>query len=210
MASGRLDTLPADPVERLSAMPPSMIKILSGALAALPGCGARRLSMRGIGEASGVSRGTLYKYFASREEVLSAIAEYLSLRFEKGVREAAAGIDDPLARLRAVVEYQIGCVSREETDRLLVAEPAFVATFLRAHFPRRAAALRMALAPTFAHFEARLGHALDRQLIAEMLVRLQLSAALIPADERLRQLPAAMATALVLLGGACENEDRGA
>jgi DNA-binding phage protein len=57
------------------ALSPSVIRILSGALDAIASRGARRLSMSDIIEASGVSRGTLYRYFSNKEEVLSAVAE---------------------------------------------------------------------------------------------------------------------------------------
>ena len=59
-------------------MSPSVIKILSGALDAIAERGVRRLSMSDIIEASGVSRGTLYRYFSSKDDVLAAVAEFTS------------------------------------------------------------------------------------------------------------------------------------
>src|SRR3546814_16174415 len=50
--------------------PGSVLKLLDGALRALSEMEARRLSMRDISDASGVSRGTPYRYFSSRAEVL--------------------------------------------------------------------------------------------------------------------------------------------
>ena len=53
----------------------SIQKIMDGTLRAINSIGARRLSMSDISESSGVSRGTLYRYFASKEEVLAAFSE---------------------------------------------------------------------------------------------------------------------------------------
>src|SRR3546814_2736044 len=66
--------------------PGSVLKILDGALRAIGEMGARRLSMRDISDASGVSRGTLYRYFSSREEVLAAVSAFVCVNLEDGVR----------------------------------------------------------------------------------------------------------------------------
>src|SRR3546814_8051875 len=67
--------------------PGSVLKILDGALRAISEMGARRLSMRDISDASGVSRGTLYRYFSSREEVLAAVSEFVCVRSEEHTSE---------------------------------------------------------------------------------------------------------------------------
>ena len=59
---------------------PSVIRILSGALDAIAARGVKRLSMSDIIDASGVSRGTLYRYFSNKDQVLSAVAESPSSR----------------------------------------------------------------------------------------------------------------------------------
>ena len=61
----------ADPTPDVE-LSPSVIRILSGALDAIASRGVKRLSMSDIIDASGVSRGTLYRYFSNKDEVLGA------------------------------------------------------------------------------------------------------------------------------------------
>ena len=60
---------------------PSVIKILSGAIDVIANRGARRLSMSDIIDTSGVSRGTLYRYFSNKDEVLAAVSEFVCTGF---------------------------------------------------------------------------------------------------------------------------------
>ena len=162
---------------------PSVIKILSGALDAIADRGVRRLSMSDIVEASGVSRGTLYKYFSNKDEVLAAVAEYVCVGFEKGIEAAAAGIHDPIERLRSVLQFYSRYTNENSPDRVFEVEPQFHLTFFRSRFSRYKTAVREALDPVFDHFDRTLGEAVNRDAFVETLVRLQLSTLLVPADE---------------------------
>src|SRR3546814_1023889 len=55
--------------------------------------------------ASGVSRGTLYRYFSSREEVLAAVSEFVCVNFEDGVRAVGRDIAGPIERFRAIMHF---------------------------------------------------------------------------------------------------------
>lgn len=164
-------------------MSPSVIKILSGALDAIAERGVRRLSMSDIIEASGVSRGTLYRYFSSKDDVLAAVAEFVCIGFENGIREAAEGIDDPIERFRQVMQFYARYTNENSPDRVFEVEPRFHLSFFRSRFARYKLAVHSALEPTFKYIEAKLGKTINAIAFVEILVRLQLSTLLVPADE---------------------------
>ena len=145
--------------------------------------GVRRLSMSDIIEASGVSRGTLYKYFSNKDDVLAAVAEFVCTGFENGIADAARGIDDPVERFRAVMLSYSRYTNENSPDRVFEVEPQFHLSFFRTRFSRYKAAVANALAPVFAHLESLLGRDIDREAYVEALVRLQMSTLLVPATQ---------------------------
>lgn len=161
--------------------PGSVLKILDGALRAISEMGARRLSMRDISDASGVSRGTLYRYFSSREEVLAAVSEFVCVNFEDGVRAVGRDIADPIERFRAIMHFFARFTIEQAPERIFEMEPAFHLDFFRSHFDRHKAAVRDALEPVLDHFDALAGSPIDRDGFVETLVRLQISTMIVPA-----------------------------
>jgi AcrR family transcriptional regulator len=164
--------------------PPSVVKILDGAVRAISSRGARRLSMSDVIEASGVSRGTLYKYFSTKDDVLSAVSEFVSINFENGVREAADQHKDPIDRFRAVMRFYSAYTESQAPSRVLEFEPSFHLEFFRTHFARHKAAVSDALADTFDHLDTLSRATIDRAVVVESLVRMQLSTLIVPADPR--------------------------
>jgi AcrR family transcriptional regulator len=173
-----LTTIVAEPLS------PSVIKILEGAIRAIGARGARRLSMSDVIEASSVSRGTLYKYFSDKDDVLSAVSEFVSVNFENGVREAASAHRDPIDRFRAVMRFYSAYTEDQAPARVLEFEPAFHLEFFRTHFTRHKEAVGDALAQTFDYLESLSGASLERDVVVESLVRMQLSTLIVPADPR--------------------------
>ncbi len=177
------------PVSRVSeaaeqsgaALPTSVIKILEGALAAIISRGSRRLSMSDISDASGVSRGTLYRYFATKDDVLDAVSEFISVSFENGVRAAAARHTGAIDRLCAVLEFFAAFTAERTPDRIFEVEPGFHLDFFRSHFARHKAAVQDALSVTFDYLDKVSPLPVDREAFAEALIRMQLSTLIVPA-----------------------------
>ena len=167
---------------------PSVIRILSGALDAIASRGAKRLSMSDIIEASGVSRGTLYRYFSSKDEVLVAVAEFVCVGFETGIRDAGNGIPDPMERFKSVMQFYGQYTIENSPDRVFEVEPAFHLAFFRSRFDRYKQAVLEALEPTFDYFDGLLGEPMNREAFVETLVRMQLSTLLVPASDEWKQL----------------------
>ncbi len=170
------------------AHPGSVLKILDGALRAIGDMGARRLSMSDISEASGVSRGTLYRYFSSKEEVLAAVSEFVCVSFEDGIRAVGQGIDDPIERFRTVMRFFAQFTTERSPERIFEIEPAFHLDFFRSHFNRHKAAVRDALNPVIDHFDLLTQSPIDRDGFVETLVRLQLSTLIVPASAQWMEL----------------------
>ena len=61
--------------------------------------------MRELAETAGVSRGTLYRYFPSKDEVLAAAAAYDAQRFSDGLDEELAAELSPEERISAFMAY---------------------------------------------------------------------------------------------------------
>jgi AcrR family transcriptional regulator len=170
---------PAPDVE----LSPSVIKILGGALDAIGSRGVRRLSMSDIIDASGVSRGTLYRYFSNKDEVLAAVSEFVCTGFENGIREAGQGIADPIERFKTVMQFYARYTIENSPDRIFEVEPGFHLAFFRSRFGRYKIAVLDALDPVLDHLEGLVGEAINRDAFVETLVRTQLSTLLVPASD---------------------------
>jgi AcrR family transcriptional regulator len=117
-------------------VPATRDRILEGALLAMGRVGMRRLTMSDVSERSGVSRGTVYRYFPSKEDLLAVLAEYERDRFSEGLRRALADVPETELGLGAVAEYILGYLRRHPALTLLIdTEPAFVLGFLRQQLP---------------------------------------------------------------------------
>src|SRR5208283_403898 len=79
-------------------------KIVAGTMKAITRQGTHKLSVSDICESSGVARGTFYRYFTSKDDVLATLGRH----FEDGVAGAfAAAIEanpDPAVRVQVVLD----------------------------------------------------------------------------------------------------------
>lgn len=173
--AGDFNTVPFEHAVPPDRPPASVLKILNGALQAVGERGAGRLSMSVIGQLAGVSRGTLYRYFKTKDDVLRAVGAYVSQAFENGVREAVAGIADPIERLHRVLRFHDEYSTLQEADKMLIVDPAFVVDFFHRHAPRHRAAILEALASSLDYFDRNRATPIDREAFADMLIRLQTS-----------------------------------
>src|SRR5271169_5412595 len=84
---------------------PTEERILTAALGLIGRRGVRGLGMREIAEAAGVSRGTLYRYFPSKDHVLTGAADYDERRFSLGLDEVLAAVRAPEERIGAFMAF---------------------------------------------------------------------------------------------------------
>ncbi|WP_418888640.1 TetR/AcrR family transcriptional regulator [Mycolicibacterium neoaurum] len=84
-------------------------RILAATAEVLGRNGQTKLSLSEVALQAGVSRPTLYRWFASKEELLRAFGRYESELFDTGMGAATAGLrgtEKLDAALRFIVEYQ--------------------------------------------------------------------------------------------------------
>ncbi|HEU4360424.1 MAG TPA: helix-turn-helix domain-containing protein [Mycobacterium sp.] len=88
---------------------PTTQRILAATAKVLGRNGLTKLSLSDVAAQAGVSRPTLYRWFASKEELISAFSRYERQTFDSGLSRATAGrngLDKLDAALRFIVEYQ--------------------------------------------------------------------------------------------------------
>lgn len=164
--------------------PRTRTRILDGALQAIAHHGLSKLGMSDVSAHAGVSRGTLYRYFPSREKVLQSLAEVERERFQQRVGEALRSAPPGGARLRVALQHVARYVDEHPAIRRLIeSEPAFVLRYLREQFPALCATTGAFLAPLLGETRpVRQGVATTEQLV-DWLTRVMISAVLFPARD---------------------------
>ncbi|OBI46032.1 TetR family transcriptional regulator [Mycobacterium kyorinense] len=84
-------------------------RILAATAEVLGRNGKRKLSLSDVASQAGVSRPTLYRWFPSKDELLSAFSRYERQTFDSGLVRATAGlkgVEKLDAALRFIVDYQ--------------------------------------------------------------------------------------------------------
>ncbi|OBF57947.1 hypothetical protein A5787_24210 [Mycobacterium sp. 852002-50816_SCH5313054-b] len=99
-------------------------RILDAAQRLVFRAGARKLSLSDVAARAGVSRPTLYRYFASKEELVDALGKRERRRFNAAMDDAMSGVVG-VARLEAAVDVVATFVEAQPPGRLLDLEPAF-------------------------------------------------------------------------------------
>ena len=164
---------------------PTETRILTAALGLIGRRGVRRLGMQEIAEAAGISRGTLYRYFPSRDHVLAAAADFDEQRFSAGADEVLASVTEPEQRISAFLAYAFEFIRSHSARSLFESEPGFVLSYLLDHLPSLRGELILRLGDALDSVPAVKRGDLDREQLADVIVRLFASSWIIPeSDER--------------------------
>jgi AcrR family transcriptional regulator len=159
---------------------PTEERILNAALGLIGRQGVQRLGMAQIADAAGVARGTLYRYFPSRDHVLAAAADYDEVRFRAGLEQALASVHAPEERIRAFVGYAFDFIRSHPARPLFESEPGFVLSYLLDHLPAMRGELIGRLGDALDAVPAVVHGDLDREQLADVIVRLFVSSWIIP------------------------------
>jgi AcrR family transcriptional regulator len=159
---------------------PTEERILIAALGLIGRQGVQRLGMAQIADAAGLARGTLYRYFPSRDQVLAAAADYDEVRFRAGLDEVLASVQAPEERIRAFVGYAFDFIRSHPARPLFESEPGFVLSYLLDHLPAMRGELIGRLGDALDAVPAVMHGDLDRERLADVIVRLFVSSWIIP------------------------------
>jgi len=177
-------------------------RILDGAAVAVARHGLAKLDMGDVSVTSGVSRGTLYRYFPGRDVLLAELAQREGLRFKERMLDAIAAAPSGPERIRVALEHATRHVREHRAlRRLLETDPAFVLRALQREFPAIRAELGQVLGPILAEVEpVRRGVVGTGQLV-DWTVRLMISAFLLPEADAEEDMARSMAAVCRLLVG---------
>lgn len=159
-------------------------RILDGAVRALARHGHHKLSMSDVCAEAGVSRGTLYRYFKSREALIEAIAVHVKEGVRDELRRAVNERPEPEHRVRTildvVIEYQW---LHPESTQIVNLEPGFAQQFIRGVFPEFVEIVAEALEPASAHIAPIRDGLLTVEQLARLMLRVAASAVFVPGPD---------------------------
>jgi AcrR family transcriptional regulator len=162
------------------AFSPTEERILTAALGLIGRRGVRRLGMREIAETAGVSRGTLYRYFPSKDHVLAAAATYDAQRFSDGLDVVLSVALSPEERITAFMAYAFDFIRTHPCRPLFESESGFVMGYLLEHLPSLRGELVLRLGDALDIVPAVAAGTLGRDQLADVIVRLFASSWIIP------------------------------
>jgi AcrR family transcriptional regulator len=171
----------------------TVARILDGALRALARRGRHKLSMSDVGELSGISRGTLYRYFRNKEEILDAIAAHVRDGLLKQLSSAVEDRPELDVRVQVVTEALVGFSrTHPEAIQVIALEPEFNVSGVRNVFPEFAILLEELLTPALELTPAVRANALTPGELSELILRVAGSTYFIP-SENFDEVPLAVA-----------------
>jgi AcrR family transcriptional regulator len=143
--------------------------------------GARKMSLSDVATLAGVSRPTIYRYFASKEELIDALGKRERRRFNAAMDNAVSGVVG-LARLEAAVDVIATFVEAQPPGRLLDLEPRFAHDQMAQALPMLAEGLMVILGHCAR--EGALATAVDPRDLAGASARTALSYYIFPDADR--------------------------
>jgi len=156
-------------------------RILNAALETLVIFGSRRFSMSAVSDLAGVSRGTLYRYFPTKGDLLDAITAHLGREFRRFLQSRESGETDIARRISTVVTAMNDYVDRTPIlTQLLDAEPRFVRSFYTEQFHGLLRLVSTAIAPRLD--SASQAERIRIMAMAEILARLAMSYRIVDKD----------------------------
>jgi AcrR family transcriptional regulator len=158
-------------------------RIVEAALTVLARYGPQKLSMSDVGRQAGVSRGTLYRYFKNKTDILEAASLYVEQRCESELAEAIAGEPSLDRRVSVVLDALVRFPDLFPATKLILEhEPAFTLAFVRGVTPRFVELVGDALEPAADRIPAITAAGLTVAELAEIFVRTTSSSYFLPGE----------------------------
>ena len=185
-------------------------RILDGAREAIALHGVAKLGMADICASAGMSRGTLYRYFGSREALLLELSRREAERFRDRVLSAAREAPTPERRLAVLLETAMQQVQEHRAlQRLLASDPARVLAAIRAQFTAIRGQLRDILGRDLEALAPVEANVVDPDQLVDWVTRLLVTYYLIP-DEDPQRMQRGLAAMHEMLRGAAASESAAA
>lgn len=144
---------------------------------------SERLTLSAVATAAGVSRPTLYRWFATRDDLLAAMALRQESRFYDGLAATLGTEDTPAGRLDAALRYLVTYLDETFGSGSMLLEPGFTIRSLSASLPKQRATWVHLVGDALARLPAVRAGELSVDQAAELFLRLAYSHYLIPSPE---------------------------
>lgn len=156
-------------------------RILEGAASAVARHGLAKLEMSDVSAISGVSRGTLYRYFPNRDALLDELASHEGRLFKERMLAAVEAAPPGAERIRTALEHATRHVREHALlQRLLETDPTFVLGALRAQFPALKRDFGALLVPLLQETEPVRSRIATAEQLLDWMMRIMVSAFLLP------------------------------
>lgn len=166
--------------QRSASAEQSINRILDATLEALSRKGLNSLSMTDVCRFAGVARGTLYRYFPSKDALLESLGQRTRQLTSEGLKEASKGATNGKDALIGIINFLKGFAEESKARETLEIEPMFFIEFLARNLPSYTKLVTELLADFYDEMERDLGHKVDRQMCSEAIMRLQISYIFLP------------------------------
>ena len=168
-------------------------RILDGAVSAIARHGLAKVGMTDVSRSCGLSRGTVYRYFPTREKLLLELVARESDRFRGRLLAELEAAEPGAARVHAAIEHAARLTQEHPVlQRLLETDSAFVLGVVRDQLPVIRATVQELLGPVLEDSSlVRSGVVRTSQLV-DWTTRIMISAYLFP-DAHLTEMAESLA-----------------
>jgi AcrR family transcriptional regulator len=139
------------------------------------------MGMQEVSEVAGVSRGTVYRHYPSRQHVLTAMAQYDERLFTEGLAAAVTSAGPaPVDRVNALTAYSVAYLEEHPARAMMRSDPDFFVEYLQGQLPAMRTLLCEHLGDVLAASPAVRAGGISVQQLADVLVRLFASNWILP------------------------------
>lgn len=154
--------------------------ILAATRRAIAARGPGKLTLSEVAVAAGVSRPTLYRWFPTKDDLLSALTDYERAQFDEGLRAVIDAHRTPARRLDAALRYLVTYLDESMGSDPIGVDPAFALRSLHDSLSDQVEILVTLLRPEFDLVPAVRNKGMTRVQAAEMFLRVAYSHYLVP------------------------------
>jgi AcrR family transcriptional regulator len=168
-------------------------RILNGTLQAAARHGVDRVSMRVVGQEAGVARGTLYRYFENKDQLLEAIGRHIENEMKADLIRAVderPGLDTRLeVVVHAIAHY---AATHPEAMQVMALESGFGSGFIQEAFLEFVPLVEQLLGPALERTSAVRSGAMSSAALSELILRVVATTYFVPTVD-LDEIPHAIA-----------------
>jgi AcrR family transcriptional regulator len=154
--------------------------ILAATRNAIAAKGPGKLTLSEVASAAGVSRPTLYRWFPTKDDLLTALTEYERAQFDEGLSVEIEVHRTPARRLDAALRYLVTYLDDSMGSDPIGVDPEFALRSLNESLSAQVETLVRLLGPALDQVPAVRSEAMTRTQAAEMFLRMAYSHYLVP------------------------------